>query len=367
MSGDYLWDGSGEPDREIQRLENLLRPCAARDRRRSRVFGVLGRGCPLVAGAPWRRPRRCRWPWPRRSRGRARPPPHRSRPRAGRSRGSRARPGSKRGCYGRPGWASASGSTPAREGPGSRSAESARCGWSRPRASGCWTRASAAPPLAHAGRPARRDLGAAGTVPRRHAVGRRRRPGLQLHARGGGGRLRPPARRDGVGGLREPRAAVARPRRRRLRHAARSRAGHAVLRDRARGPAPGARGDRLRLRRARKARRPRARARRGPRARRALAVAPAVPCRRGSRPRLRSAQSTRATASRCHARGHPARRSGDARPLVGRARPRVVGFWRDWTARWSDPKTAAAPLPRGRPVNAGRGEASSSTSPFPGG
>ena len=57
MSGDYLWDGSGEPDPEIQRLEAALRPLRGTRRapdlgpRRPRLASSFGSGRALAAAA----------------------------------------------------------------------------------------------------------------------------------------------------------------------------------------------------------------------------------------------------------------------------------------------------------------------------
>ena len=189
VSGDYLWDGSGEPDPEIQRLEDALRPLRGtrpapelgprrsppallrrrlarpgRGRRRAGVAlaAVVTRAAPARADAGWS----LAWlegdvvgPGPRRAGDaprRRRVDRHRRGPRpALRRRDRRGAPG----------------------------AGHARRAAGRGRA--------LAPPLARAGRPARDDLGAPGPVPRGHAVGGGRGPRLQLHA--GGGRRRAPA------------------------------------------------------------------------------------------------------------------------------------------------------------------------------
>jgi hypothetical protein len=57
VSGDYLWDGSGEPDPEIQRLEAALRPLRGTRRapdlgpRRPRLASSFGSGRGLAAAA----------------------------------------------------------------------------------------------------------------------------------------------------------------------------------------------------------------------------------------------------------------------------------------------------------------------------
>ena len=324
MSGDYLWDGSGEPDPEIQRLEAALRPL-----RGTRPAPQLGPRAPaallLGGGPPWPRPRPCCWPWPRRPRA-SRPPPRRSRPGLG-ARLARGRSWPRHASYGSPGSASASGSTPAR----------ARAALGRQDRRG-------AAGAGHAGRAAGRGRALASPLARarRHArrrSGRRRASSSWTHRRPWpwtsaaatrsrwGGRLRPPARRGGLGGLREPRAAVARPRRRRLPHAARRRAGHAVLRDRARGAAPGPRRDRLRLRRGPGGAPPssagsprRASATRS----RCGTSCPASKARIAAGSSIASRRSCRRR--RGHARGHPPRRPRGAGPVVGRAGPRLGGL-----------------------------------------
>ena len=283
---------------------------------------------PSGAGAPWRRPRPCCWPWPRRSRGRARPPPRRSRPRAGSSPGSRARPGRRRASCGRP--ASRVGEwIDTREGRARLSV--GEIGEVRLEPA---TRVG----LLDAGERSHRLSLARGVMhamiwapPGQFLVDTPSAVAVDL-----GCSYTLEVAEDGSGLLRVETGWVG----------FESRglqslvpAGAACPTRRGVGPgtpyfetAPEA------LRRAlaeidfgsdgaREARRPRARARRGPRARRALAVAPAVACRRrGSRARLRSPRRARAAAGRGHARGHPARRPRHARRVVGRAGPRLGGL-----------------------------------------
>ena len=243
VSGDYLWDGSGEPDPEIQRLETALRPLRGTrpapepaPRRPRPGFSAGGWGA-LAAAAAVLLALAAVVDADTHARGRA----------------DRARGLGARLARGRVLAAGARGAgDPARRRRVDRHPREPRAALDRrdrrgaagagPRGSGGWTRASA--------RIASRSRAASCTpsiwappgqflvdTPSAMAVDL----GCSYTLEVDGGRLRPPARRGGLGGLREPRAAVAGPRRRRLPHEAWSRAGHAVLRDRTRGPAPGPR------------------------------------------------------------------------------------------------------------------------------
>ena len=309
-------------------------------------------GSPSGAGAASPRPPPWPSPSPRWSRGPV--PPRRPTPR-----GMGARLARGRVLAARPAWCarpvspSASGSTRARDARGSRSARSARCGWSRPRASGCWTGASAR------------------TTSRSRAASCTRRSGRRRASSSWTRRPRWPSTSAAATRSRWTTTAPASCASRRGGWASR-----AAGCSRSSPPAPPAP-------RGAESGRARRTSRRAPEAlRRALARIDFGSDGRERRAALerglaaareRDALSlwhllsrvdgedrgrvfdrlsrARAAAGRRHARGHPARRPGRARPVVGRAGPRLGGLLAGLDGPVARPEGRHSP-PRRRPVDA---------------